>query len=120
MPTGNLAMWSGAYPIKVFGVACNQIGVDLDSPAFKGLATAILIIAFIHWIWLVIFTLPMIASGELFFAEAEKLSKEESGREDRFAGGQRFPNSNLLKKRLLTPDNLPAYHRPMGTPQSGN
>jgi hypothetical protein len=74
----NLTMWSGAYPIGVFGIACNQIGVDLDSPAFKGIASAILIIAVIHWIWLVIYTLPMIVSGELFLAEAKHLSEEEA------------------------------------------
>ncbi|KAJ9107341.1 hypothetical protein QFC21_000791 [Naganishia friedmannii] len=98
----NLTMWSGAYPIGIFGIACNQIGVDLDSPAFKGIASAILIIAVIHWIWLVIYTIPMIVSGELFLAEAEHLSKEEAEAEKKMshgeAAGQETPDGQVERR----------------------
>lgn len=73
----NLTMWSAAYPIAVFGVACTEIAKDLDSPAFEGIASALLIIAVIHWIWLMIYTIPMVISGELFLSEADHLRKEE-------------------------------------------
>lgn len=65
------------YPCGVYGVACTQIAKDLDSPAFKGIASAILIISVIHWLWLVIYTVPMIISGELFLSEAKELEREE-------------------------------------------
>lgn len=95
-------MWSGAYPIGVFGIACNQIATDLDSPAFKGIASAILIIAVIHWIWLVIYTLPMIVSGELFLGEAEHLSKEEAEAEKKGsqgdAGGHETSDGQLERR----------------------
>lgn len=73
-----ITMWASLYPIGVMGIACTQIANDLDSPAFKGIASGILIIAVIHWIWLVIYTLPMIMSGELFLSEAKETEKEEA------------------------------------------
>ena len=73
----NLTMWSAAYPIAVFGIACTEIAKDLDSPAFEGIASALLIIAVVHWIWLVIYTIPMVLSGELFLSEADHLREEE-------------------------------------------
>lgn len=59
------------------GIACTQIAKDLDSPAFKGIASGILIIAILHWIWLLVYTVPMVISGELFLSETEEMKEGE-------------------------------------------
>jgi tellurite resistance protein TehA-like permease len=103
----NLTMWSAAYPVAMFGVACTQIAKDLDSPAFEGIASAILIIAVIHWLWLVIYTVPMIISGELFLSEAEHLKKQEQeameGKEGDGERSQSESSSNQVERRSARP-----------------
>lgn len=103
----NLTMWSAAYPIAIFGVACTQIAKDLDSPAFDGIASAILIIAVIHWIWLVIYTVPMVISGELFLSEAEHLRKQEQeameDKQHEGEGSRSESSSNQVERRSARP-----------------
>jgi hypothetical protein len=100
-------MWSAAYPVAMFGVACTQIAKDLDSPAFEGIASAILVIAVIHWLWLVIYTVPMIISGELFLSEAEHLKKQEQeameGKEGEGERSQSESSSNQVERRSARP-----------------
>jgi hypothetical protein len=67
-----------AYPIGIFGVACSQFATDFDSPAFRVITAIILVCLVIFWLWLVLYTLPMIISGELLLANARsKLEEEE-------------------------------------------
>ncbi|WVQ97817.1 hypothetical protein IAU59_004932 [Kwoniella sp. CBS 9459] len=77
-------MWSALYPVGVYGVACTKLTSDLDSRALRVVSTIILITTVIYWLYLIIFTLPAVVSGELFLAEAmgkyEKSHTEEEGR----------------------------------------
>jgi len=67
-----------AYPVGVFGVACTQFADDFDSPAFRVIATMITIVSVIFWLFLVVYTLPLIVSGELLLDnDAHKEEEEE-------------------------------------------
>lgn len=67
-----------AYPIGAFGVACTQFADDFDSPAFRVIATIICIISVVFWLFLVVYTLPLIITGELLLGNARhKLEEEE-------------------------------------------
>lgn len=70
-------MWSALYPFGAYGIAAEQISVDLDSSAFKVLTSMILVVLVIYWIYCVIWTLVQFVSGELFLAEALKEREEE-------------------------------------------
>lgn len=80
----NLNHWSAAYPLGVYGVACSQLTIDLDSRAFAVVTTIVSIALFCYWVTLVIYTIPSIVSGELFLAEVvEKREEEAKHRESR-------------------------------------
>jgi len=71
-------MWSGAYPLGVYGIACSQLSVDFNSPTFRVLTSIILVVQLLYWFYLVVFTLPMVFSGELLLGEpVERLEKEK-------------------------------------------
>ena len=80
----NLNMWSTAYPIGTYGVASSQFAIDFDSIAFRVITTIILIISVIYWFYLIIYTLPMILSGEAFLGA---LVEEKGKRGERKEGG---------------------------------
>lgn len=77
-------MWSAAYPYGTYGIACSQFSTDFDSPAFAVITSIILVTLVILWLYLVIATIPMVISGELFLAEA--LEEMEKHREESKAG----------------------------------
>lgn len=80
----NLSHWSAAYPLGAYGVASEQLAIDLGSTAFKVISTIMLVLLAVLWIYLVICTVPMIASGELFLAEAkEKMDEKKNDGEKR-------------------------------------
>lgn len=92
-----ISMWASLYPVGVMGIACTQIAKDLDSPVFKGIASGILIIAVLHWLWLVVYTVPMVISGELFLSEVKEMEEEEAKEKEKKLQGQsdgRADNSN--------------------------
>ena len=73
----NINMWSGAYPIGIYGVAATQLAISLDSPVFRVVSTIILIVMVIYWLYLVIYSLPMVLSGEMFLGEVlHEMEKE--------------------------------------------
>lgn len=74
-------MWSAAYPLGAYGVASTQLAIDLGSTAFNVISTIILIVLVIYWLFLVICTVPMIASGELFLSEAKEQMDEKKNDE---------------------------------------
>jgi fatty acid desaturase len=73
----HLSSLSLAYPLGVFGVACTQFAIDFDSPAFRVISTAICILSVIYWIFLAVYTLPLL---ELLLHEAVQ-EEEESQHE---------------------------------------
>lgn len=78
----NLNHWSAAYPIGAYGLACSQLTIDFDSRAFAVVTTIVAVVLFIYWILLVLYTIPSIASGELFLASVvEEREEEERNRE---------------------------------------
>ena len=88
-------MWSAAYPLGVYGVACTQLAIDLDSPTFRVIASIVLVVSVLYWFYLVAFTLPLVISGELFLAEAKedrenaKLREQEERRRSSPSGSRR-------------------------------
>ena len=76
-------MWSAAYPLGVYGIACTQLAIDFDSPAFRVIASIVLVVALLYWLYLIAFTIPMVLSGELFLAEAMEHKEEEEERGER-------------------------------------
>jgi hypothetical protein len=69
-----------AYPLGIFGVACTQFAIDFDSPAFRVISTAICILSVIYWIFLAVYTMPLLVSGELLLREA--VEEEEDSQYD--------------------------------------
>lgn len=93
-------MWSAAYPVGAYGVACSQLAIDFDSPTFRVLTAIILVVLVLYWFYLIGNTLPMVLSGELFLAEAldsheEEKMAQESQRE-RVASGSGSSGSGAV------------------------
>ncbi|OCF37564.1 hypothetical protein I316_00690 [Kwoniella heveanensis BCC8398] len=83
----NLNMWSAIYPLGTYGLMCSKLSSDLDSRAFRVVSTIILVAVVIYWLYLIVFTLPAVVSGELFLAEAmEKHEKENTEEEGNLRG----------------------------------
>jgi len=76
-------MWSGAYPIGIYGVAATQLAISLDSPVFRVVSTVVLIVLVIYWLYLVLWSLPMVISGEFFLSEVlHEMEKEREKRDE--------------------------------------
>ncbi len=73
----NLNMWSAGYPLGAYGVTCSQLAIDFDSPTFRVVASIILVVSVLYWLYLVVYTLPLVLCGELFLAEAVDSHEEE-------------------------------------------
>ena len=74
-------MWSAAYPFGAYGLTCSQLAIDLDSSTFRVITAIILVVLVSYWLYLVVFTLPLIVSGKLFLEEAYHEQEEEKERE---------------------------------------
>lgn len=73
----NLNMWSAGYPLGAYGVTCSQLAIDFDSPTFRVVTSIILVVLVLYWLYLVVYTLPLVLCGELFLAEAVDSHEEE-------------------------------------------
>ncbi len=73
--TFHLNHWSSAYPIGVYGLACGQLATAFNSAALKGITSAILVLLVLWWLYLVVCTIPMAISGELFLSDLSQLDE---------------------------------------------
>lgn len=79
-------MWSAAYPIGAYGVACTQLAIDLESTAFRIIATIVLVVLVIFWLLLIAYTVPSLISGELLLEGAKAEMDEEKRKEQEGKG----------------------------------
>lgn len=61
----NMRQWSMVFPLGVLTGAVGELGNSLDSPAFKGVATAMLLVLLLLWIFLGVLTARKLITGEL-------------------------------------------------------
>lgn len=66
----------------MFGVASTQFADDFDSPAFRVISTIICVISVIFWLFLVVYTLPLLISGELLLQNGRHKGEEEEEEEE--------------------------------------
>lgn len=83
----SLEWWAAAYPIGAYGVACTQLAIDLNSTAFKVVASIVLVILVIFWLALMALTIPALVSGELLLKEVKQsMDKEKERKEEEQPG----------------------------------
>lgn len=66
--TFNLGWWGFTFPLGVFAVATIKLASELDSGAFRVLATVLSLSEVLLWAFIAVFTLVKAIKGEIFFS----------------------------------------------------